>query len=333
MSLLSCCAACWQHDALPRYARCLAAHCCVSHLHALLPQPSFLQSRPLPYKWASPLEQKQRLSAVECWWAYRDVEDAEKRIRLASNLMVKNLKMKNCPPKRARHIRTWVENLEKYGTLSTRRAPGAQIKLPKSAVKRAIELLYEGWESEGRQLAYTSINEALQHSPDLAAILTEHKIKPDTLLRRMRKLLPSVKKRLLFLKRQLTPEQQQARLDAVKRLLKHWPVERLDHVMWVDATTIILKPRGIKVYLPPGSRALVFSDDRLQRHSSNIRKLKFYICVNAILGPVALVFTSGTTDLPSGGWTVSGWRLVLGGWPGGGVGQVTTHLVTLLSSG
>ena len=35
------------------------------------------------------------------------------------------------PAEHIRHIRTWVDNLEKYGTLATRRAPGAKIKLPK----------------------------------------------------------------------------------------------------------------------------------------------------------------------------------------------------------
>lgn len=287
--------------------------------------PLSLQSRPKPYEWGTELQQEQRLAAVKCWFAFSHIADEKQRMHLASEMLKKEL-LAHTPPKRTRFIRTWVDNLTKYGILATPAAPGAKKKLPKHAVKQAIELLYQGWESEGKQLAFTSMNEALQHNAGLAAILTQYNVKPDTLLKRMRALLPSLKKRLLRVKRQLTPEQQQARLEAVNTLLHNWPVERLQHVMWVDATTIIVRPRGIKVYLPPGSRALVFRDERLNCHSSNIMKLKFYICVNAILGPVALVFTSGTTDLPSGGWTVSaGGTVGLAEWPGWHNGYVTNH--------
>lgn len=245
------------------------------------------------------------MGAFGCWFYYRDELDEKTRRRMASRLF-KKLYPTFKKPKPSRYINTWSSNLWDYGTLLTPTAPGPKPKLPKSAVRRAINLLYEGWENEGKRLAYTSINEALQHSPGLRAILSRYKVKEDSLLRRMKELLPSVKKRLLFFKRQLTPEQQEARLQAVTRLLKDWPLEKLRRVFWVDASTIIIKPRGIKVYLPPGHRALVFTDDRLQRHSSKIQKLKFYICVNAILGPVALVFTTGTTDMePTGNWQVS----------------------------
>lgn len=266
---------------------------------------SHLQSKPLCCKWASPLERQQRLSAIECWYAFRDVEDATLRKRKASKLF-RQLNKGHLPAKPARYISDWVEHLQSYGTLSSLSPAGPKQRLPKSAVRQAIELLYEGYENEGRQLAYTSMSEALEHNSGLKRILSRYSVEADTLLRRMRKLCPSVRKRLLKMKRQLTPEQQARRLTDVETLLRKWPVEKLQRVFWIDAATIIIRPKGIKVYLPPGHRALVFADPRLQRHSSKIQKLKFYICVNAILGPVALVFTSGTTDMPpAGNWEVS----------------------------
>jgi hypothetical protein len=265
----------------------------------------YLQSKPLCTKWASPLERRQRLSAIECWYAFRDGEDAKLRKAKASQLFRK-LNKDNLPAKPARYISDWVQHLESYGTLSNLSPAGPKRRLPKSAVRQAIELLYEGYERDGRQLAYTSMSEALEHNSGLKRILSRYSVSADTLLRRMQKLCPTVRKRLLKLKRELTPEQQARRLTDVQTLLRQWPVDKLQRVFWIDAATIIIRPKGIKVYLPPGHRALVFADPRLQQHSTRIQKLKFYICVNAILGPVALVFTSGTTDMqPAGNWEVS----------------------------
>lgn len=166
-------------------------------------------------------------------------------------------------------------------------------------------MLYQGFVREGKQLAFTSIGQAIGYSPRLQAILAEYDVTPETLRRRMKEVRPEVRRRLQRVKRLLSPETKAARLQCCTDLLLHWPLDKLRRVFWMDGSTIIIKPTGMMVYLPPGSPSLVISDDRMPKHSTQIQKMKFYICINAILGAVSIEFVTGTTDLePSGNWMV-----------------------------
>jgi hypothetical protein len=267
---------------------------------------ALLQAKIQEVKWYANKQQRhQRWTAIECWFACRQIKPSQQRISEASRLF-KQLNP-GCTIKQvARHIQYWRAHLWRRGTLSNTTSAGPTCQLPDEAAQEAVEVLYQGYVSEGRQLAFTSIGEAIALSPRLQAILAQYQVQPETLRRRMKEVHPEVRRRLQRAKRLLTPELKADRLRDCTHLLLHWPLSKLRRVFWMDATTIIIKPRGMKVYLPPGHPHLVISDDRFPTHSSHIQKMKFYICINAILGPVGIEFISGTTDLePAGNWVVS----------------------------
>lgn len=266
---------------------------------------ALLQDKIQPLKWfANEQQRRDRWRAIECWFACRKIKGKKQRIAAASKLFRK-LNPSSTLQQVARHIRYWRKHLWQRGTLASTVSLGPAYQLPDEAAQEAVEVLYQGYVREGRQLAFTSIAEAIALSPRLQAILAQYDVKPETLRRRMKEVRPDVRRRLQRVKRLLSPETKAARLRDCTELLLKWPVDKLRRVFWVDASTIIIKPTGMMVYLPPGHPHLVISDARMPRHSSQIQKLKFYICINAILGPVSLEFITGTTDLErSGNWMV-----------------------------
>lgn len=267
--------------------------------------PFLLQNKIKEIRWWKTGQQRhQRFSAVECWFATRPVRPAQARIRAAAKLFRQlnpSFPRKQVP----RFIRYWAAHLWRRGSLITTANEGPQSKMPDDVVDRAIELLYAGWENEGQQLAFTSIAEALGRCPELKAIKTQCGVSEKTLLRRMRQRDPTVRRRLQRFLRVMDDNLKAHRAAKCKQL-RSWSIAKLRRVFWVDAATIILKPVGMKVYLPPGHRALVVEDPRMPKDTKHIQKLKFYICVNAILGGVSLAFVTGTTDQQyEGNWEVS----------------------------
>jgi len=284
------------------------ALCITSPSGALLsPSPPCLQKKEVVPDWAAADDMRWRLAAVNCWAVAKHDASKNKHQRITRAVALFKAECPDCNQKKpARYIQYWAEHLRLYGHLATRHGGGAEPAVPDADAEAAVELLYQGFEAEGQHLAFTSIGQALALCPALKAIQVRCGVTEGTLLRAIKRVRWSVRRRLLKLKNWLSPQHQAARLRDCNILVKDWPVERLRRVFWIDAATIIIKPHGMRVYLPPGCRALVFSDPRMPKHPSQIKKMKFYICVNAILGPVALVFVTGTSELePAGNWLVS----------------------------
>jgi hypothetical protein len=220
------------------------------------------------------------------------------------------------------YIHTWVYAVDKRYTLHTPKSPGRKEKITEPQVKRAIRLLWEGYTVNGLQRYYSSIRDAATQCAGIRKILDDTGITKEHLLQRMKALDSRVRKTMQRIKRVLTDANKKQRCDDSRALLQ-WAVERLYQVFWVDAATIQIIPKDHMVYAPPGAPNVV-EDPRLPSHSRKVPKLKFYICINAILGPVALEFVTGTTGLMTEEqWLVSAgqqWqgRLGLGGGAGRG---------------
>lgn len=251
-------------------------------------------------------EQRLRLrqSAVACWYLSGG-EDIRAAVELFKSRNPSH--PQNC----SRFIRTWVAAFEQRFNLAGPSSPGRPTKLPDEVAERAVEVVWRGYVSGGQRRYYRSIQQAVGANTELKAILKEHKISAVTLLRRMQAVEPKCRRRLHVVKRLLTAENKQQRQAACQKLLL-WPLDQLQRTFWLDAATIIIAPKGMKVFAPPGAH-LVLTDDRLPTHSSQVQKLRFYVCINAILGPVALKFITGTSDAGTE-WLVSG--LGRAGWSG-----------------
>lgn len=269
-----------QHHYLP--------YCCCGGPYTQPCPPSAAQSKPSRGDPAPlPTLVQRRQTAYDCW---RDSGADIRRACAAFRAHPHGASEKNA----SRFIHRARALLGANGSLHSPRRTGRKAKVTAEQAQRALDLLWKGYVSEGRRRYYTSIKQACDNNKGLAAIIKECGCKPRTLLSAMRQLEPTCRRRREAVKRLLTAENRAARLASSRALLE-WPLDKLRRVFWIDAATIYCSPKSLAVYAPPGSH-LVITDERVPSHSTQLRKLKFYICINAILGPVALVFITGTSE-------------------------------------
>lgn len=250
-----------------------------------------------------------RHSAVACWYT------SGENIRAAVQLF-KERNTGSLPPNIARYIHTWVAAFQKQYSVHTPTSPGRPAKLKPEEAERAVEVLWRGFKALGQQRYYRTIEQAVHRSAELSAMCKKHEITPRTLLTHMMAVEPRCRRRLQAVKRLHTAENARQRREACQKLLG-WPIDYLRRTFWIDAATIYIVPKSMKVLAPPGAQ-LVLTDDRLPTHSSKLQKLRFYICINAILGPVAIKFVTGTSEA-EGDWLVSAGGTVVGGLAGRGM--------------
>lgn len=281
----------------------MQAHCTTQHSACLTesalcscacPQSKHLAA----YDQAEEARCRLRLTAVQCWW------ESKCDIRAAVALLKQRTPgVRHSNP--ARFIRIWVAAMEQRFSVATPSSPGRKSTIPAAVAERAVELVWQGYESEGEHRYFRSIQQALSKCSKLAAIRQRYSVSAKTLLRHMAAVEPALRRRRLAVKRLLSEENRLARQEACRRLLL-WPAEQLRRVFWIDAATVYVVPKSRLVYAPPHAH-MVVTDARLPSHSTNLLKLKFYICINAVAGAVALKFVTGTTDLEGDEeWLVSG---------------------------
>ena len=242
-----------------------------------------------------------RAVGVECFY------EAGRAIRAAVALF-----KQRCPAPQPRNpsrfIRTAVHALETRQNLRHPGSGGRPPKVTAADARLAVDLVWRGYVSEGRRVWYRSIRHALAQCAALRQLLARCGCSVRTLQRAMKAAEPECRRRRLVVKRVLTPANRNQRLAVARHLRANWGPQRLLRVFWVDAATIYVVPKGMLAYAPPSAARDVVADPRLPSHSSNVLKLRFYMCVSAIGGPVALVFTTGTTGLEGLEWLVSaGW--------------------------
>lgn len=207
---------------------------------------------------------------------------------------------------------------DRTGSVHTQHNQGRPRALSDEEAAAAVAVLWQGYEAEGQQRFYTSIEAACEHSVQLAATIAKHGIKPRTLLAAMQRVEPRCRRQLTVVKRPHSPENRRQRVRCCEQLSGR-SLNRLQRTCWIDAATIWVVPKNMKVLAPPGAQ-LVLADARHPTHSTKVLKLRFYICVNALLGPVALRFITGTTDLEGGGYQVGAASFTAGGCYRGGGG-------------
>lgn len=247
--------------------------------------------------------------AIECWHASEhDIAQATRRLK-ALNKGVQ-------PSNPARFIRDAVRALVERHSV---RHPGGgpPFKVSAKDARKAVRLVWKGYEADGCRNWFCNMKHALQNCPKLEALRAELGVSARTLQRAMRREEPLCRQVRQAIKRALSAANRDQRSAACSRLLT-WPLSWLLRTFWLDAATIYVIPKSQAAFVPPEFQDRVASDPRLPSHISKATKLKFYICVNAVVGPVALVFVTGTTDLDDPvQWLVSWGR------GGGGVGRST----------
>lgn len=208
-----------------------------------------------------------------------------------------------------RFCKKWHEQRKRTGSVNNRPGQGRKRKVSAEDAKQAAFIFRQGT-AHGRPADnFASVKEACAESDDFNKIrLRSANGGPlpcdRTMLRAMRRALPTLATRTLRYKPPLSSKNRKWRLSTAKKNLQrmHDNPTYFDRVVWVDSKTIWSTPpkhRTVWVdtaMLQPGD--LVVTSQGLtssgKKKAPRVR-LEYYACVNSILGPIDMCFVTGTT--------------------------------------
>ena len=179
-------------------------------------------------------------------------------------------------------------------------------KLTRDGIDQVITALSQGWvlmgANEPKKMPYSSWSQFCRMCPTAIRVLQATGVTRRHLLRACQATLPSLKRKKIQLRVWLKPETKAERVATSQHLLgktKEW----FESVVWVDAKTLYICPKSAFAWINTADMMahsmLVREDRRVRTKPSQLVKLKFYIAVSALVGPVCLVFTTGTTGMPA----------------------------------
>jgi transposase len=211
-------------------------------------------------------------------------------------------------------IRRTVQKFEATGSVADKPRSGRPRKFSDAKARAAAKLFKQGYEvcrvyQRGRpplreRRYYTSIKDALDREPRLEQIRDEAGISAKALLRRMREADDSLIRRRLDIKGPLSlparlERQRQARLW-LAAYENGGRAAWLRRLVFLDEATIYIADAAkaktnvwCDAYDDNACGVAVLND----LGSDNTMKLRFYIAISAVLGPLMIYFTTGTTDL------------------------------------
>lgn len=209
-------------------------------------------------------------------------------------------------------LQTWHKHWVEQGTVRSLPHTGRQVKITEEVAMQLSIVFKEGMTGrtdpteehpDGMEYHrfFTSVEDAMKHSPQFQALVKEHDITPrqqKSLLQRMRAADTSLVRLLLDHKMPFTEEQRKARMAAAKELLQV-PQSKLQAVVWVDCSSIWITPVALNRLVWCNvfdERVHRVSDVRNMKPNTKI-KLSFIVAVSGRHGPIWLEFLTGTTGL------------------------------------
>lgn len=209
------------------------------------------------------------------------------------------------PSKAYAFLRRWNLAFKEGRYTTDRHRTGAPSKLEEKQIKVATELFAAGFKQRGSDVSmpFSSFNQALRLSKQLAEILSTAKVHPKTLWRAIKASKPTLKQRSLEIYQPLSESQKQARLEACKEFMdmpKRQLKLLLRRIVWIDAAKIWVSiDKNNKVWVDTSSEStLLVPDDRAEGKRCPKVCLAYYAAVNSEIGPVYFGLTTGTQGLP-----------------------------------
>lgn len=207
-----------------------------------------------------------------------------------------------------RFCKKWYRRIRLLGSAEDLPRPGRKRLIAPEAATRAARIFEKGMNKGKPADNFCSVAEGCREKADFNSCrLVPGREEPAsyrTLLRAMRRQCPTLTTRSLRYKPPLSKKNRRWRHLCSRKNLQRWHdnPNYFKRIMWVDAKTMWVVPkRGRKVWvnsllLRPGD--LVVTHDALTssgRPSKRRMRLEYYACVNAVLGPIDLVYVTGTT--------------------------------------
>ena len=221
----------------------------------------------------------------------------------AAELLKAELAGKRGVPRPERFCRRWGERRLATGGVEDAVRSGRPKKLTEEWVDRVITALSQGYEmptSTGtKTVPYRTWTQFCQNSTVAMECLEATGVTPAHLLKICQLTLPTLKRVKIQVKVWLRPEIKAQRVAAATKLLD-LPSSWFESVVWMDCKTMYINPTTYYAWVDTATmspNSLVKEDKRCRARGKELVKLKFYIAVNALYGPVALIWVTGTTGL------------------------------------
>lgn len=192
-------------------------------------------------------------------------------------------------------MRTWADratpegNIERHAHLSGRRRA-----LTPAMVKRAYKGL-TGWRAANRARPYRTREEAQESCPEVKAVQDEAGVTFATLLRAIKEEHPGFGRHKLTLHWTLSATHKRERVRVSTQLKARSARAKL-LVVHLDAKSIPMMEEEAYGYVDANVNTSV---ERIKPayHNNKLITLRYYAAVNALLGPILLVFYTGTTGM------------------------------------
>jgi hypothetical protein len=189
----------------------------------------------------------------------------------------------------------WGLRLRETSTVADAPGRGRRCKVSEADARRGAAIMMAGPPGRGSGVGFTSIQHALEHSPELRNILERSRVTPATLLRHMRRAQPNLVQRALRFRPPLSQKNRKLRLQLAKRnrRLLHDQPAYWRRVIWLDAKKLWVRPEGGLVWTDR-RRPLPILSYPGYSSSGRAQLLHYYAAVQADLGPIGIVFVTGT---------------------------------------
>ena len=191
-----------------------------------------------------------------------------------------------------RFIATWGPGLQNRDGFKDAARPGQPSHIQQVDLRRAAQILKQGYPFNHVTRAFGSFQHALDESAELRGILESSQVSVAHLLRRIKAHDPTLYFGKQPVKAAFNLKQKADRVRASKKLLRqtdHWRQQ----VFWVDAKKMYVTATSRMAWLDGSQPVTTISDSRTDGRVA----LHFYAVVNAKGGPVALKYVTGTSDL------------------------------------
>lgn len=241
--------------------------------------------------------------AAALFWQRGKGSEAQKQERAQQlQQLIKGAGFK--PPKQMlKFIAKWGRRLLPAGEVESR--AGHSGRKPRLSAEdcRVCHEQARGWFSQGRDGPYESGKQLVNENPVVAEVVRRADVKPRTLVDSIKRIFPRFKFAKLASKKPLSEHNRQDRLATCKKY-QHLDPEVLDKVVWIDQKTLHFNRKARYGWIDSGDMDYYYDTIKRPTYKSKRLVIKYYIAVNALLGPVALITYTGTSGLPAkrDGW-------------------------------
>lgn len=201
------------------------------------------------------------------------------------------------PANPSQFVKLWRDRMDTRGNIDHHGSnSGRKEKLTEAQVEEVCQAVI-GWKKAGRQLPYETYEDAAENCETFKRVLAESGAALGTLVNRIKAKHPKFGRYQLTVRWKLSARNKTDRVSKCEKLLAEYR-EQLHKVVHLDAKTVLMYEKVIHGLIDLSEPYSVCRFAPAKRGGKIIR-VKYYAAVNAVLGPVFMMFYTGTTGMPS----------------------------------